>query len=355
MKKFLYYTFVFFFLIVALMLVLSYISVNISPGKIPLLAFLGLFFPFIFAINILFLIFWAIRRNKWFFLSIALIIAGFYRIHDFYAFSHKEVFSAEVNPLKVMSYNVRLFDLYNWSKDENTGNNILQIIQKENPDIICLQEFYSDEKLNYTQRIIDIQKTKDYLISDKKQTGYSGVAIFSKYPIISRGYIDVHTANQKCIFADIVKDRDTIRVYSIHLASVHLSNDDYQILKNFDLKEEEDMINVGGIGQKFMHAYEMRSLEVETIAPHIRKSPYRTIVCGDFNDTPVSYSYRQIKGDMKDAFIEQGSGIGNTYNYGLPLFRIDYILHSPQIQTKSFTCSDQFWSDHHAVTAIMEL
>jgi endonuclease/exonuclease/phosphatase family metal-dependent hydrolase len=285
-----------------------------------------------------------------------LILAGFYRIRDFYSFPNKKnVITADVNPLKVMSYNVRLFDLYKWSNQNDAGSMILDIIKKENPDVICLQEFYSDQNQNYQQRIIDIQNTKDYLISDKKQTGYSGVAIFSKYPIISKGYVEVRTANQKCIYADIIKGRDTVRVYSIHLASVHLNNEDYKILKNFDLKEEEDITDVTGIGSKFLRAYEMRSEEVETIAPHIRTSPYKTIVCGDFNDTPVSYCYRQIKKNLKDAFIEKGTGIGNTFDYGLPFFRIDYILHSPEMITKSYSTSEKFPSDHHAIMAIIEL
>jgi endonuclease/exonuclease/phosphatase family metal-dependent hydrolase len=356
LKKFLYYTIVVFFFISALLLILSYVSVYVSPGKIPLLAFLGLFFPFVFGINLLFFLFWMFKRNKLFFVAMILILAGFYRIRDFYSFPNKRnVITADVNTLKVMSFNVRLFDLYKWSKEDDAGNRMLEVIKNENPDIVCLQEFYSDEKVNNQQKIIEFQNTKDYIISDKKQTGYSGVAIFSKYPIISKGYVDVHSAHQKCIYADILKGRDTVRIYSIHLASVHLDNDDYQILKNFDLKEEEDFTDVTGIGSKFLRAYEMRSEEVETIAPHIQKSPYKTIVCGDFNDTPVSWCYRQIKQNMKDAFIEKGNGIGNTYNYGIPFFRIDYILHSSEMITKSYSTSEKFLSDHHAIIAVIEL
>ncbi len=302
-----------------------------------------------------FFFFWMFKRNKLFFFALFLILAGYYRISDFLAFSGKTVISADINTLKIMTFNVRLFDLYQWSNTQDAGNKMLKMIKNENPDIICFQEFYSNDQLNYKKKIIEIQNSKAYIISDKKQTGYSGVAIFSRYPVVSSGYVDVHAANQKCIYADIVKGRDTVRVYSIHLASVHLNNDDYQILKHFNLKEEDEITDMTGISSKFLHAYEIRSEEVETLAPHIKQSPYKTIVCGDFNDTPVSYAYKQIKGNMKDAFIEKGSGIGNTYDYGIPLFRIDYILHSPEMQTKSISVSDKFLSDHHAVTAVIEL
>ncbi len=355
MKKILSFLFIFIFFLSLLSLILSYGSVYISPGKLLFPAVFGLFFPVLFFIQLFFLIVWAVKRSKWFFLSLISIISGYYRINDFYAFPQKKVISAEVNPLKIMSYNVRLFDLYNWSGKSETRENILKVIENENPDILCLQEYYSDEKFNNTSRIIDFQHTKDYLISDKIKTGYSGVAIFSRYPIISSGYVEIDSGSPKCIYADILRDSDTLRIYNLHLASVHLSNNDYRIIKKFDLKEDEDLNEVTGIGSKLLRAYKIRSHEVETIAPHIHSSPYRTIVCGDFNDTPVSYTYKQIKGTFKDSFIEKGKGIGNTYDYGLPIFRIDYILHSPLIETKSYRQTDHFWSDHYAVTVLFEI
>lgn len=294
------------------------------------------------------------QKKKQFLLSLIVILLGFFRVTDFYAFNKTEVVTAPVNPVKIMSYNVRLFDLYKWSGKENGGEKIFEIIKNEDADIICLQEFFSNTKHNYQDKIIEIQNTKDYIISSKDKSGYSGNAIFSRYPIVSSGYVDIGSLMQKCIYADILKKRDTIRVYSIHLASVHLSRNDYEFfekLKNND--QIENIESMKGIGSKMIRAYKIRSHEVDVIAPHIKSSPYKTIVCGDFNDTPISYSYRKIKGELKDAFIESGFGIGNTYAKNLPLFRIDYILHGKKSETVSYKRIKQDCSDHYAITAVI--
>ncbi|MCD4791778.1 MAG: endonuclease/exonuclease/phosphatase family protein [Bacteroidales bacterium] len=355
MRKFIYKIGVILNYIFAVLLLLSYLSVHIRPGSIPFLALLGLLFPFLLLINFVFMIIRIWQKKKLFLLSLFVILLGFFRITDFYAFNNKEVVTIPVNPLKVMSYNVRLFDLYKWSGEDKGGEKIFEIIKDENADVICLQEFFSNTKHNYQDKIIEFQKTKDYLISSKDKSGYSGNAIFSRYPIVSSGYINIGSIKQKCIYADILKGKDTIRVYSIHLASIRLSGDDYEFLKSLKNNDQHDNIEgVKGIGSKMIQAYKIRAHEVDAVAPHIKNSPYKTIVCGDFNDTPISYSYKKIKGELKDVFIESGFGIGNTYAKSLPLFRIDYILHSKEMKTISYKRIKQEYSDHYAISALID-
>ena len=355
MKKFLYKFGLVLNYIFAILLLLSYLSVHISPGSIPYLALIGLLFPFLLLINFLFLIIRIYQKKRSFLISLIVILIGFFRIGDFYAFKSKNVITTPVNPVKVLSYNVRLFDLYKWSGMDDAGEKIIEIIKKENADIICLQEFFSDDDHNFQDKIIRFQGTKDYVISSKDRSGYSGNAIFSRFPIINSGYVDIGSFTQKCIFADIIKNKDTIRVYSIHLASIHLSRDDYKFLKNLKNNDQSDNIeSVKGIGSKLIQAYKIRSTEVDAIVPHIKSSPYKTIVCGDFNDTPISYSYRQIKGQLKDVFLESGFGIGNTYAKNLSLFRIDYIMHSSDMVSSSYKRIKEDYSDHYAITAIID-
>ncbi len=331
-------------------------SVHISPDKIPFLALFGLFFPFFILINFFFLILRIYKKKAHFLISFFALLLGINHIGDFYGFNNKDIESSSENTLKVMSYNVRMFDLYKWSGEENTGDNILEIIIEENADIICLQEFYSNRKHNWQDKIIHILRTKDFIVSSKKGSSYSGNAIFSRYPIIKHGYVDLGSVKQKCLFADVVKGNDTIRVYSIHLASIHLSGDDYDFIENLNFdNKDENIEGVKGIGSKLLQAYENRSREVDKIAPHIAESPYKTIVCGDFNDTPISYTYRKIKGNNKDAFIEAGFGIGNTYAGNLPFFRIDYIMHSQELTTIKFNRIKQEYSDHYPIIAEIEL
>ncbi len=355
MKKILFKTGVFLNWLVAILLILADLSVFVSPDSFSFFALLGLFFPFLLILNIIFLLFRIFYKKRYFFISLVAILFSWYRIADFYAFKKTKVISAPVNEIKIMSYNVRLFDLYNWT-GKKSGEKIFKIIKNENPDILCIQEFFSRKNFNYQDKIISALHIKNYLISSKNKSGYSGNAIFSKYPVISSGFVDVGSSKQKCIYADIVKQRDTFRVYGIHLASIHLNDDDYNFMKNIgENNQDKNLQGVKGIGNKLLNAYQIRAKEVNTLAPHIASSPYPVIVCGDFNDTPVSYTYRNIKGNLKDAFIECGSGIGHTYAEGLPFFRIDYIFHDKKMKSKSYKRIKKNYSDHYPVCCEIEL
>jgi len=355
LKKILFKTGLFFNWFFAVLLIISDLSVFISPDFIPYSGLLGLFFPFLLIVNIIFLIFRIFGKKVYFFISLIALLLSFYRIQDSYAFGNKEVIGAPVNSIKIMSYNVRMFDLYNWT-GQHSGEDIFNLIKNENADIICLQEFYSRKGFDFQDKIINAQHTKNYLISSKDKTGYSGNAVFSKYPIVSSGFVDVGSSKQKCIYADIVKQRDTFRIYGIHLASIHLNSDDYKFIKNInENNKDENIEGVKGIGSKLVDAYKIRAQEVETLVPHIEASPYPVIICGDFNDTPVSYTYRSIRGNLKDAFTEAGIGIGHTYAKGLPLFRIDFILHDKKMTAKSFKRIRKDFSDHYPICSVIEL
>ena len=355
MKKLLFKSGVFLNWLFAVLLIIADLSVFISPDTIPYLALTGLFFPFLVIINFLFLLFRIFYKKPHFFISLVALLLSWYRIDDYYSFRNKQVISAPVNQLKIMSYNVRMFDLYNWTGN-HTGNDMYNVIANEHADVICLQEFYSRKGFDFQSKIIKAQKTKDYIISSKNKTGYSGNAIFSKYPIISSGFVDVGTTKQKCIYADIVKQRDTVRVYGIHLASIHLSDNDYEFMQNInDNNNDKNIEGVKGIGSKLLDAYQIRAREVETLVPHIASSPYPVIVCGDFNDTPVSFTYHSLKGDLKDAFQESSIGIGHTYAKSLPLFRIDFILYDKKMTSKSYKRIRKNYSDHYPVSCEIEL
>jgi len=344
-------------IVFAILLILSYLSVHISPDKIPFLALFGLLFPFLLIINFIFLFFRIYKKNAHFLISLIAILLGINHILSFFAVNVKSNHQKSENSIKIMSYNVRMFDLYNWSGDTNTGNKIVDLIKKENADIICLQEFYSSRKKKWTQKIINSLQIKDYIISSKNKSTYSGNAIFSKYPIVNEGFVG-YANNQKCIYADIKKGNDTIRIYSIHLASIHLDRDNYKFMKNIKINIENKNENIEGvkdISGKLLQAYKKRSHEVDAIFPHIIESPYEKIVCGDFNDIPISYTYRKIKGDLKDSFIETSFGIGNTYAGSLPFFRIDYIFHSSKFNSINHKRLKKELSDHYPIVSTINL
>jgi len=343
-------------LIFTFFLILAYLSVRISPSDVSLLALFGLVYVFLFAANLLFVVFWAIRK-KWFFLiSLIAILIGYNLILNSFQinlFNQK----ANSNSFKIMSYNVRLFNKYKWNKNNNTSSEILYFIEKESPDVLCFQEYYSDQKdknLFYHKKLTKLINYKDYYISFGKKGGQRynyGIATYTKFPIISEGVIRYEDENDISIFTDIVISEDTIRLYNCHLQSIKLGYEDYDFINNeSNNNEEHKIVGLYRIIKKMNNAYEKRAEQVLIIKKHIKQCPYKVIVCGDFNDNPNSYVYNKISANLDDAFKRSGQGIGNTYIRDLSVFRIDYILHSKFIKSYNYKKHKVNYSDHYPIS-----
>jgi hypothetical protein len=160
-------------------------------------------------------------------------------------------------------------------------------------------------------------------------------------------------ANNFCIYADLLVSGDTIRVYNGHLQSIRLKPEDYDLANG---KTEQSEIDDAGkrIARRLKSAFVKRQEQVDRIATSIQASPYPVVLCGDFNDPPVSYTYETFSDILEDSFVACGNGIGNTYIGAFPSFRIDYILHSPSLKAIAYKTLDEKLSDHHAVTATLE-
>ena len=137
-----------------------------------------------------------------------------------------------------------------------------------------------------------------------------------------------------------------VRVFNIHLQSIKLSSTD------------KDFIEQGGgettsrkVAGKFKRAFQQRAAQAKAVKLAIKKSPHPVIVAGDFNDSPVSYTYRTLAKGMQDAFLKKGFGIGATYADGIPLYRIDYLLFDRQFKIHDFDVIKKRFSDHYPIVA----
>ncbi len=366
MRHFINRAFFYINILAGVALLLSYFSTFISPAKIWVLAFFGLAYPYILLINALFMFYWIFRFKKEFLVSFIVILIGLNHLNAFIPLrlekDRKKGFVKE-NPLqvKILSYNVRLFNIYEWISESGTNQDILNFIRSERPDIICLQEFYSSSKGDYQPEKIKkfFSETPysyiQYSFKIDKNSG-CGIATFSRYPIVNQETISFPNTSNEAIVTDVVINTDTIRIYNNHLQSVQLQKRNYNFLDSLRLRyDDEQLREIRDISSRLKTAFIKRSAQVDAISSHIKSSEYPVIVCGDFNDTPVSYSYRKMRKGLKDAFLSSGQGTGNTYQGIFPYFRIDYIFHDTHFKPLLFEKVETTLSDHYPILCIFEL
>lgn len=357
-------TILIFNLLAVLLLVCCYLSLFVSPAHFWPFAFFGLAYPLIVVLNIAFIIYWIIRGRWKFIISLVAVGAGWPVLTGFIQinFDKQELPGNDTSLIKVLSYNVRLFDLYNWTNNKKTRNEMLDFLNREKANILCLQEIYTDDDGEFLtlDTLVKSQPAKYFHIKNTKtlrNKNHWGIATFTTYPIVNRGSISFgEGVNNICIYTDIKKGSDTIRVYNMHLQSIHFREEDYKYLE--EINKDKDAVELEGFRKIFVRlklGFKKRSSQVDLVANHIQNSPYPLIVCGDFNDPPASYTYRKISSGLLDAFMESGNGLGRTYNGKFPSFRIDYILHSKSFDSYRFETLPEEYSDHNAITSYLKV
>lgn len=329
---------VFFFnSIAAFMLLLSYVLPLIPPKQFALLSVLSLGVPFLILLNSLFVLYWLVKLKKQLILSVFILVIGYFLFGSLYKFYQTEDIE-KTNSFSVMNYNVRLFNLYNWIEDEGIEAKITEFISTEAPDILCVQEFHPNKNVDFSSFKYQYKK-----LSGKKIK--NGQVIYSQFPIINSGSVEFPNTSNNAIYADVVKGKDTLRIYNVHLQSLHI-NTDVEKLKN---ENSERLMK--GIGKTFT----MQQLQVELFLEHKKKCPYKVIVSGDFNNTAFSYVYKQIKGDLNDAFNEAGNGFGRTYDFKFFPTRIDFIFSDPSFAVNGFKTYNKKYSDHYPIKAMFNM
>ena len=349
-------------IVFALALLASMAVIYISPAKIHFLALSGFLFPALWVVNLLLLLIHIARKSPRFLLPLIVLALSWNQWNNVFRLSGEKSPEDMNRPLKVISYNTRMFDYYEWSDQQNTPEAIYEYLRAENPDIICFQEYFTSNRKegylpNQTRarfRALGYQHI-EYLYDNGRGTGY-GIATFSRYPIINKGSLPFRDSKNMAIFTDLNVDGKIIRVFNNHLESIGFKENDFNVIDSLKFEmDEQQRQGIKQIVNKMSRAFRQRSSQAEILSRHINNSPYPVIVCGDFNDTPISYVYRTMRGDLKDAFRESGSGMGGTYNGRLPSLRIDYIFHDPAFNSYDFKRHKIEYSDHYPVSTIIEM
>ena len=340
---------------------IAYFAKFFSPEIFWPMAFAGMAFPFIVIVNILLSLVWVYKFKIQIIIPIIslILISGDFKKYVQFNPSDDKI---SEHSFKLLSFNVRVFDLYDWTHGHDTRDQIYGFIKEQNADIMCFQEYLNstgEAYYNVTDTLNQIQgEGFSHIEYTTHISNYHfGMATFSKFPIVNKGIVNLTNANKNmCIYTDIKKDNDTMRVYNMHLASLHIKSIEYVLVDNVKtIDTEENMAKTDIIFTRLKDAFVIRSTQAEEIRKHIKSSPYPVIVVGDFNDTPSSYAYSEINTGLSDAFINSGKGLGISYNSSFPAFRIDYIFHADCFVSKNFKTHDVDLSDHFPLTCNVEL
>ena len=331
----------------------------VSPSTAWPLAFLGLAQPALMLVCLLFLIYWAIRRKRQAVYSLIVLLISMIHFSKQFQISFGAQDTAPDSTFKLMTWNVKLFDLYNWSGNKETRSKMFDLIKAEDPAVLCLQEFYSEDSgafnnLDSLRAHMNYSYASHAYTITLRKTDHWGVATFSRFPIVNEGKIVFNNrSNNICLYTDLIANGDTVRVYNMHLQSINFGYADIRFVQSMLSEEdaEDEVENSKSILRRMKRAYTRRAEQSNAISAHMATCPYPILICGDFNDTPVSYTYRVLSAGMKDAFRESGSGFGKTFVNPLPIPRIDYIFHSETLQSWEFkTIEAEGMSDHYPVT-----
>ncbi|MGE5425288.1 MAG: endonuclease/exonuclease/phosphatase family protein [Syntrophothermus sp.] len=354
-------------IIFVLCLLLSYLAPYISPEKFWPLAFFGLAYPLFLAINLLFILIWLILWKKYIFISLLAIVAGYNNLFSLIRFVPQND-GIPSGGIKILTYNVH--SLYGVSKEkygQGIHTDVTRFISGEKPDIVCIQEFLArsaDSNLilpSFADAIhLPHYAYKNYNpIKDARKV--DAMAIFSAYPILTTGYIRLNRMNVFAVYADILIGKERVRLYNLHLKSISLGPEDYSVYSKLTVPEAADEESEVPIREGFMkifyklkNAFIIRARQVDILSRQISQSPYPVIICGDFNDTPGSYTFHKVSEGFKDSFRQSGkSAFGNTYAGKFPSFRIDYILFNGMYKAFGYKRYNIDISDHYPVSVYL--
>lgn len=328
---------------------ICYLSVFISPEYFWFMGFLSLAIPLIMLLHLFFLILNIRSLKKGFFFHLAAIVIGFSFIKVSYSISRNN----NEGRLKVLSYNVRVFNNYAHLRNEEyiSSKKMIGWSVENDAQIKCFQEYYSNEKSTVFNVKAKLSKAGwDYnhckiVLKDRAGAEF-GIAIYSKLPILQTGEIRSESGEfLNSIFADILNGDDTIRVYNTHLESMSIN--------------EENVINTDRLAQSYKdtgyrlrRGFISRALQIKFLIKSIKECDHKIILCGDLNELPYSYSYFSLRRLLRNAFEKAGNGFGFTYNGKLFFLRIDNQFFSKDIEIHQFmTHRNIDFSDHFPLTA----
>ncbi len=356
-----------FFVFINLCVIACYLIVCILPyintGKYWYLALTGLLFPLIVFALLFFIMIWAFAKSKWLWVSLIVLLLGTQQILAVFGFHRSKKFETAKgeNTLRIIQWNVTSWGQYNNKTKHEISYRLLMLglVEIQNADVLCFQEFFEPRNSKYKPKnipaIIKMGYPYHYFVPsiDWEKKFESGIAIFSKYPILDSAKFEYakNSYAEHLIYADIKVKGKIFRILTTHLQSVRFEAEEYQSLSELKHSNKEGLRDSRTIVAKLKKGYTYRYSQAELVDQQIEASPYPVIVCGDFNDVPNSNTYFKVKGKLQDAFLKKGFFLGRTFRFISPTLRIDYILSDKKFTVQQYQIIHVPYSDHYPVEA----
>jgi endonuclease/exonuclease/phosphatase family metal-dependent hydrolase len=355
-------------LLAVIALLCAYAASYISPSRYWVFAFFGLAYPYILLVNLFFVLLWLLTWKRFIWISIVVILLGFNHILAMVQYNKPSTSALQPGSIKVLTYNVHsLYEVQKTNKKGRMLSKVTDYLVQQNPDILCIQEFYlkSEDSLKVMQKFTAGLHNSNYYMKNyvnmQGRKRIFALTTFSRWPIVAVGNLRMKDRYTFAIYTDLVMGKDIVRVYNIHLESIRFGKNDYSFYAQLtdQAKEQDDNFSLKDgsfkIFSKLKKAFVIRANQVDLLKQDMARSPYPIIICGDFNDTPASYTYHRMSEGMHDAFCKAGNGIfGSTYAGNFPSFRIDYILFDDVFTAFNYSKSNVDLSDHYPVQVFLK-
>lgn len=331
--------------VLAGLLMLSYLSMVIDPAKAWLFTLFGLLYPLLAPLCFILFIWSLFRRSRMRGLLLVALLPSLFIAGRYYQLRGPK--EGKEAGLKVISYNVGLFTHASGDKQDRLvlADTVCAYLRKANADIICLQEFYLPSSVpleDYLHRQFPGYFLEYYVYTGK--SGHAGNVTLSRLPVSARGKDVFEKSTNLALWTDIRLKESTLRIYNCHFESYNISLP--ALVKGIG---DDALMEETGI--KMRRSIKERPGQVAEVLREMDAAPVRSVVLGDFNDNPLSYTYFRLVRGRKDSFVKAGKGFGATYSSLWPLLRIDYILYPPELEAVSYQVERVRYSDHYPIVA----
>ncbi len=319
-----------FTILFLLAVILCIVSVYVSPASVKWMALCPFMLRYVLIGLAALMLVWLFVNFKVAIPIAVVAFVGFKFVSHEYSFRDKSL--GDKADFRVMSYNVKCFGIL----DKNSNilrEKVLETIYATDADILCLQEAYWANKpadfptldvLSKNLKAKSVQKVR----LNNFNYGTGGLAVVTRYKVINQYSHPFDSTANGFMYVDILMNEDTVRLYNCHLQSIMISNSDVDMSNGFNRENKDKAMN---LYSKFSEASAHRAVQVDTLVATLDTCPYPVLLCGDFNDVPLSYACFQVLASgerLHDTFMERGEGSGRTFSVMGVDFRIDYIMHS---------------------------